>query len=117
MGPSQDRVFGRGSNLNQVSRLCFLVASSTVFAVTGQSCKSIEKYSRFAREEEWLFTGNSFFVVTQDLSEEIKEILLLNAQIMELHEVDQNAARKHLLKMLLAEVTSSVAWSPSIVFF
>eukprot|EP01065_Artemidia_motanka_P010578 TRINITY_DN1561_c1_g2_i1.p1 TRINITY_DN1561_c1_g2~~TRINITY_DN1561_c1_g2_i1.p1 ORF type:complete len:2395 (+),score=585.41 TRINITY_DN1561_c1_g2_i1:135-7319(+) len=64
--------------------------TASVFTIMGKTCRCIAPWSRFAREEEWLYPVNSLFQIRAMLTEEQQQILRKTGlQLYELHEVTE----------------------------
>eukprot|EP01062_Namystynia_karyoxenos_P012324 TRINITY_DN1442_c0_g2_i1.p1 TRINITY_DN1442_c0_g2~~TRINITY_DN1442_c0_g2_i1.p1 ORF type:complete len:2718 (+),score=581.00 TRINITY_DN1442_c0_g2_i1:84-8237(+) len=63
-------------------------AKASVFTLEGSSCRLIAPWSRFGREEEWLFPLNTRWLVTALLTEEQRQILdKSDTQLYEMKEI------------------------------
>eukprot|EP01062_Namystynia_karyoxenos_P042007 TRINITY_DN30671_c0_g1_i1.p1 TRINITY_DN30671_c0_g1~~TRINITY_DN30671_c0_g1_i1.p1 ORF type:complete len:2687 (+),score=782.45 TRINITY_DN30671_c0_g1_i1:64-8061(+) len=61
---------------------------ASVFTLEGSSCRLIAPWSRFGREEEWLFPLNTLWQVTALLTEEQRQILdKSDTQLYEMREI------------------------------
>ena len=88
---------------------------ASVFIIEGYSCRLIAPWSRFGREEEWLFPLNSRFQVKELLSEEQKKILGKDdLQLFEIREVNHLDMEIIHIRMCLANAVSKQ--SAAIVF-
>ena len=77
--------------------------TASVFIVTGSSCRLIAPWSRFGREEEWLFPLNSMFKVDSMLTEDQQSILgKKDFQLFEISEVDELSMEKIRIRCSLA---------------
>ena len=85
--------------------------TASVFIVTGSSCRLIAPWSRFGREEEWLFPLNSMFKVDSMLTEDQQSILgKKDFQLFEISEVDELSMEKIRIRCSLASAqTKEVA--------
>eukprot|EP00756_Hemistasia_phaeocysticola_P001185 Hpha_TRINITY_DN10847_c0_g1::TRINITY_DN10847_c0_g1_i1::g.23078::m.23078 len=77
--------------------------SASVFTILGRSCSDISPWSRFAREEEWLYPVNSMFRIDFMLTDEMKAILQKEGlQLYELSEVTEEDTHVFHIKALLS---------------
>ena len=85
--------------------------NASVFIVKGSSCRLIAPWSRFGREEEWLYPLNSMFQVKSMLSEDQQSILgKKDFQLFEISEVDEQSMEKIRIRCSLASAqTKEVA--------
>eukprot|EP01062_Namystynia_karyoxenos_P012325 TRINITY_DN1442_c0_g2_i2.p1 TRINITY_DN1442_c0_g2~~TRINITY_DN1442_c0_g2_i2.p1 ORF type:complete len:3758 (+),score=972.48 TRINITY_DN1442_c0_g2_i2:1382-11275(+) len=88
---------------------------ASVFTLEGFSCRLIAPWSRFGREEEWLFPLNTLWQLTQLLSEEQQQILGRSGlQLYEMHEVDEYTMHLIQVRSVLSKATTAPA--ASVVF-
>eukprot|EP01065_Artemidia_motanka_P023916 TRINITY_DN2856_c0_g1_i1.p1 TRINITY_DN2856_c0_g1~~TRINITY_DN2856_c0_g1_i1.p1 ORF type:complete len:1900 (+),score=535.12 TRINITY_DN2856_c0_g1_i1:587-6286(+) len=87
---------------------------ASVFTLMGSTCKSIALWSRFAREEEYLFQANTKFHVTFLLSQEAQDILKTGLQLYEMREVSDTEVHRLNIRGLLPEAKTTAA--ASIIF-
>ena len=85
--------------------------NASVFIVKGSSCRLIAPWSRFGREEEWLYPLNSMFQVETMLTEDQQSILgKKDFQLFEISEVDELSMEKIRIRCSLARAkTKEVA--------
>ena len=85
--------------------------NASVFIVKGSSCRLIAPWSRFGREEEWLYPLNSMFQVETMLTEDQQSILgKKDFQLFEISEVDEQSMEKIRIRCSLASAqTKEVA--------
>ncbi|KAJ9449737.1 hypothetical protein DIPPA_01141, partial [Diplonema papillatum] len=83
---------------------------SSVFIIKGSSCRLIAPWSRFGREEEWLYPLNSMFQVRSLLTEEQKRVLgKQNFQLFEIEEVDDDGLQVIQIRKSLAQAMTKEA--------
>eukprot|EP00756_Hemistasia_phaeocysticola_P055360 Hpha_TRINITY_DN3128_c0_g1::TRINITY_DN3128_c0_g1_i1::g.96526::m.96526 len=80
---------------------------AAIFTINGESPRQIFHYSRFAREQEWLYLPNSRFQVTSVLNSDMQEILgKEDLQMFSLTEVTNLKAQTLAVRALLKEATT-----------
>eukprot|EP01064_Diplonema_japonicum_P009727 TRINITY_DN17188_c0_g1_i1.p1 TRINITY_DN17188_c0_g1~~TRINITY_DN17188_c0_g1_i1.p1 ORF type:complete len:2100 (+),score=443.57 TRINITY_DN17188_c0_g1_i1:71-6370(+) len=82
---------------------------ASVFVTKGRSCRWLALWSRFSREDEWLYPLNSKFVVTSLLTDDQKRILRKeHLQFFELTEAEDKGLQTIPVKQMLADVKNDV---------
>eukprot|EP00756_Hemistasia_phaeocysticola_P033068 Hpha_TRINITY_DN16445_c5_g10::TRINITY_DN16445_c5_g10_i1::g.159125::m.159125 len=90
--------------------------NASVFILEGFSCRLIAPWSRFGREEEWLFPLNTLWQLTQLLTQEQQQILGKGGfQLYEMQEVDDSTMNLIQVRSVLSKATTGAA--ASVVFF
>eukprot|EP01065_Artemidia_motanka_P043402 TRINITY_DN6011_c0_g1_i1.p1 TRINITY_DN6011_c0_g1~~TRINITY_DN6011_c0_g1_i1.p1 ORF type:complete len:2888 (+),score=672.46 TRINITY_DN6011_c0_g1_i1:991-8664(+) len=88
---------------------------ASVFTLEGFSCRLIAPWSRFGREEEWLFPLNTLWQLTQLLTEAQQQILGKSGlQLYEMTEV--NCDTMYLIQVRSVLQKASTAAAASIIF-
>ncbi|KAJ9450397.1 hypothetical protein DIPPA_27974 [Diplonema papillatum] len=81
--------------------------NASVFIIKGTSCRLIAPWSRFSREEEWLYPLNSKFQINSLLTEEQKRILgKEDLHLFEISEVCHKDIQKKLVRNVLTRASS-----------
>eukprot|EP00754_Rhynchopus_humris_P004325 Rhum_TRINITY_DN12203_c0_g4::Rhum_TRINITY_DN12203_c0_g4_i1::g.50085::m.50085 len=81
--------------------------NASVFIIKGKSCRLIAPWSRFGREEEWLYPLNSMFQVHSTLTEDQRNILgKTDFQLYEIAEVDHTDMERLQIRRSLAHAQS-----------
>eukprot|EP01062_Namystynia_karyoxenos_P082614 TRINITY_DN9333_c0_g3_i1.p1 TRINITY_DN9333_c0_g3~~TRINITY_DN9333_c0_g3_i1.p1 ORF type:complete len:2819 (+),score=877.20 TRINITY_DN9333_c0_g3_i1:94-8457(+) len=89
---------------------------ASVFTLEGSTCRLIAPWSRFGREEEWLFPLNTLWQVTALLTEEQQQILGKDdMQLYEMAEVVTDLSM-HLLQVRSLLSNASTAAAAGIIF-
>eukprot|EP01062_Namystynia_karyoxenos_P065803 TRINITY_DN597_c0_g1_i2.p1 TRINITY_DN597_c0_g1~~TRINITY_DN597_c0_g1_i2.p1 ORF type:complete len:3229 (+),score=482.83 TRINITY_DN597_c0_g1_i2:80-9766(+) len=87
---------------------------ASVFTLEGKSCRMVAPWSRFGREEEWLFQLNTLWVLGNLLSDQQQEILGQNVQLYEMSEVTEKEVNNINVRSALAQAEN--ASSAAMVF-
>eukprot|EP01062_Namystynia_karyoxenos_P037533 TRINITY_DN2731_c0_g2_i1.p1 TRINITY_DN2731_c0_g2~~TRINITY_DN2731_c0_g2_i1.p1 ORF type:complete len:3132 (+),score=814.06 TRINITY_DN2731_c0_g2_i1:607-9396(+) len=88
--------------------------NASIFTLQGSSCRLIAPWSRFAREEEWLYGLNTLWYLENLLSEQQQQIISQSMQLYEMEEVTQ--AKVHVIQVRSALMHANAASSAAMVF-
>eukprot|EP01062_Namystynia_karyoxenos_P065806 TRINITY_DN597_c0_g1_i6.p1 TRINITY_DN597_c0_g1~~TRINITY_DN597_c0_g1_i6.p1 ORF type:complete len:3195 (+),score=390.32 TRINITY_DN597_c0_g1_i6:80-9664(+) len=80
---------------------------ASVFTLEGKSCRMVAPWSRFGREEGWLFKANTLWVVRNTLSDQQQGILGLQYQLYEMDEVTEKEVHMIYVRSALADARNA----------